>query len=83
MMKFTLDWSSTSVCLDREMAIEGGLIIFLHSSLRSLEQPALFKVPEEDGGGALFMHVDDVLFLLDEKYLLHKFMSHSRDFQGS
>ena len=27
-----------------------------------LEQPALFKVPQEDDGGALLMHVDDVLF---------------------
>ena len=38
---------------------------FLTSKLNlapCLEQPALFKVPEEDGGGALFMHVDDVLF---------------------
>ena len=32
-----------------------------------LEQPALFKIPIEDGGGALLMHVDDVLFVLDEK----------------
>ena len=44
-----------------------------------LEQPALFKVPEADGGGALLMHVDDVLFVLDEKYLLQKFMPASRE----
>ncbi len=44
-----------------------------------LEQPALFKVPAEDGGGALLMHVDDVLFVLDEKYLLHKFMPAIRE----
>ena len=37
---------------------------FLTSKLNlapCLEQPAWFKVPEEDGGGALLMHVDDVL----------------------
>ena len=39
-----------------------------------LEQPALFKIPLEDGDGALLMHVDDVLFVLEEKYLLNKFM---------
>ena len=44
-----------------------------------LEQPALFKVPAEDGGGALLMHVDDVLFVLDEKYLLNKFMPAIRE----
>ena len=44
-----------------------------------LEQPALFKVPEADGGGALLMHVDDVLFALDEKYLLQKFMPAIRE----
>ena len=47
-----------------------------------LEQPALFKIPEADGGGALLMHVDDVLFALDEKYLLQKFMPAIRDLQG-
>ena len=55
---------------------------FLTSKLNlapCLEQPALFKVPEEDGGGALLMHVDDVLFVLDEKYLLHKFMPAIRE----
>ena len=44
-----------------------------------LEQPALFKIPEADGGGALLMHVDDVLFALDEKYLLQKFMPAIRE----
>jgi len=44
-----------------------------------LEQPALFKIPEADGGGALLMHVDDVLFVLDEKYLLQKFMPAIRE----
>ena len=44
-----------------------------------LEQPALFKIPIEDGGGALLMHVDDVLFVLDEKYLLNKFMPAIRE----
>ena len=39
-----------------------------------LEQPALFRVPQVDGGGALLMHVDDVLFSLKEEYLLQKFM---------
>ena len=39
----------------------------------------MFKVPEEDGGGALLMHVDDVLFVLDEKYLLHKFLRAIRE----
>ena len=55
---------------------------FLTSKLNlapCLEQPALFKVPEEDGGGALLMHNDDVLFVLDEKYLLHKFMPAIRE----
>ena len=55
---------------------------FLTSTLNlapCLEQPALFKVPEEDSGGALLMHVDDVLFVLDEKYLLHKFMPAIRE----
>eukprot|EP00434_Breviolum_minutum_P039359 symbB.v1.2.034948.t1/scaffold4605.1/size37493/1 len=55
---------------------------FLISRLKlepCLEQPALFKVPEEDGGGALLMHVDDVLFVLDEKYLLQKFMPAIRE----
>ena len=33
----------------------------------------------EVGGGALLMHVDDVLFVLDEKYLLHKFMPAIRE----
>ena len=44
-----------------------------------LEQPALFKIPEADGGGALLMHVDDVVFALDEKYLLQKFMPAIRE----
>ena len=44
-----------------------------------LEQPALFKIPIEDGGGALLMHVDDVLFVLDEKYFLNKFMPAIRE----
>ena len=44
-----------------------------------LEQLALFKIPEADGGGALLMHVDDVLFALDEKYLLQKFMPAIRE----
>ena len=44
-----------------------------------LEQLALFKIPMEDGGGALLMHVDDVLFVLDEKYLLNKFMPAIRE----
>ena len=44
-----------------------------------LEQPALFKIPMEDGGGALLVHVDDVLFVLDEKYLLNKFMPAIRE----
>ena len=39
-----------------------------------LEQPALFRIPQADGGGALLMHVDDVLFSLKEDYLLQKFM---------
>ena len=45
---------------------------FLTSKLNlspCLEQPALFRIPQEDGGGALLMHVDDVLFSLDERYL--------------
>ena len=44
-----------------------------------LEQPASLKIPIEDGGGALLMHVDDVLFVLDEKYLLNKFMPAIRE----
>ena len=55
---------------------------FLTSKLNlspCLEQPALFRIPREDGGGALLMHVDDVLFSLDEKYLLQKFMPAIRE----
>ena len=55
---------------------------FLTSKLNlspCLEQPALFRIPQEDGGGALLMHVDDVLFSLDEKYLLQKFMPAIRE----
>ena len=44
-----------------------------------LEQPALFKIPMEDGGGALLMHLDAVLFVLDEKCLLNKFMPAIRE----
>ena len=44
-----------------------------------LEQPALFKIPEADDGGALLMHVDAILFTLDEKYLLQKFMPAIRE----
>ena len=42
-------------------------------------QPALFKIPQADGGGALLMHVDDVLFSLKEEYLLQKFMPAIRE----
>ena len=50
-------------CFSHFEAGEAGSI----SMFGCLEQPALFKIPEADGGGALLMHVDDVVFALDEK----------------
>ena len=44
-----------------------------------LEHPALFKIRQADSGGALLMHVDDVLFSLKEEYLLQKFMPAIRE----
>ncbi len=38
------------------------------------EQPAMFRLPASDGGGVLLVHVDDVLFLADARYVQEKLM---------